>query len=94
TFKESKKSIGQTLVGTVTAKIDNDFFVFALIGNNPFLDRNLQLIRDLDWFHLVISDKNGHVHELNFAKGPAGQAVFKEVIGKWLMKEINRKPLI
>ncbi|WP_438721934.1 hypothetical protein [Bartonella rochalimae] len=94
TFKESGKSISQTLVGTVTAKIDNDFFVFALVGNHPFLDRNLQLIRDLDWFHLVISDKNGRMHELNFAKGPAGQAIFKEVIGKWLMKENNHKPLM
>ncbi|WP_407965667.1 hypothetical protein [Bartonella sp. C271] len=87
TFKENEKSIGQTLVGTVTAKIDNDFFVFALIGNHPFLDRNLQLIRDLDWLGLVISDKNGRMYELTFTKGPAGQTIFNEVIGQWLMKK-------
>ncbi|OPB31166.1 hypothetical protein [Bartonella sp. AR 15-3] len=87
TFKESETSIGQTLVGTVTAKIDNDFFVFALIGSHPFLDRNLQLIRDLDWLRLVISDKNGRMYELTFTKGPAGQTIFNEIIGQWLMKK-------
>ncbi|MCL6230007.1 hypothetical protein [Bartonella bilalgolemii] len=94
TFKESEKSIGQTLVGTVTARIDDDFFVFALIGNHPFLDRNLQLIRDLDWLRLVISDKNGRMYELTFTKGPAGQTIFNEVIKQWLMKKINHKPFI
>ncbi|CBI75907.1 conserved protein of unknown function [Bartonella clarridgeiae 73] len=87
TFKANEKSIGQTLFGTVTAKIDNDFFLFALTGNHPFLDRNLQLIRDLDWLRLVMSDKNGRVHELTFAKGPAGEAIFNKVIGQWLMQK-------
>ncbi|AQX27516.1 MULTISPECIES: hypothetical protein [unclassified Bartonella] len=87
TFKANEKSINQTLIGTVTAKVDNDFFLFTLIGNHPFLDRNLQLIRDLGWIRLVMSDKNGRVHELTFAKGPAGEAIFNKVIGQWLTQK-------
>ncbi|AQX19261.1 hypothetical protein [Bartonella sp. WD16.2] len=84
TFKESKQSIGQPLKRTSVAKIDDDFFLFALSNSHPFLDQNLQIIRKLDWIHLVISDKNGHMSELAFEKGPTGKAIFNEVIEKWL----------
>ncbi|MCZ2203312.1 hypothetical protein [Bartonella sp. A05] len=83
TFKASEQSIGHALTRTVAAKIDDNFFLFALSGNHPFLDRNLQLMRKLDWIRLVMTDKNGRVNELTFAKGPRGQAIFNEVIGQW-----------
>nr|CBI81762.1 conserved hypothetical protein [Bartonella schoenbuchensis R1] len=84
TFKASKQSVGQPLERASIAKIDDDFFLFALSNNHPFLDQNLQIIRELDWIHLVISDKNGHMSELTFAKGPTGKAIFNEVIEQWL----------
>ncbi|GAA4660946.1 hypothetical protein [Bartonella pachyuromydis] len=84
TFKASEHSIGQALARTVSTKIGDDFFLVALSGNRPFLDRNLQLIRELDWIRLILTDKNGRINELTFAKGPKGQAIFNEVIGQWL----------
>ncbi|EJF88400.1 hypothetical protein [Bartonella melophagi] len=84
TFKASKQSIGQPLKRASVAKIDDDFFLFALSNSHPFLDQNLQIIRELDWIHLVISDKNGHMSELTFAKGPTGESIFNEVIEQWL----------
>ncbi|WP_455474337.1 hypothetical protein [Bartonella sp. B30(2025)] len=84
TFKASEQSIGQPLKRTVSAKIDDDFFLVALSGNHPFLNQNLQLMRELDWIRLVLTDKNGRINELTFAKGPIGEAIFDEVIGRWL----------
>lgn len=87
TFKASEQSIGQALTRTVAAKINDDFFLVALSGNHPFLDRNLQLMRELDWIRLVLTDKNGRINELTFAKGPTGESIFNEVIGQWLAQQ-------
>ncbi|WP_336278861.1 hypothetical protein [Bartonella sp. CB175] len=86
TFKASEQSIGRSLTRTVFAKIDDDLFLIALSGNHPFLDRNLQLMRELDWIRLVLTDKRGRVNELTFAKGSTGEAIFNEVIKQWLIK--------
>ncbi|WP_273724191.1 hypothetical protein [Bartonella sp. AU18XJBT] len=87
TFKASEQSIGQALTRTIAAKINDDFFLVALSGSHPFLDRNLQLIRELDWMRLVLTDKNGRISELTFAKGPTGKSIFNEVIGQWLARQ-------
>ncbi|WP_273760474.1 hypothetical protein [Bartonella sp. ML70XJBT.G] len=84
TFKASEHSIGQTLARTVSTKIGDDFFLVALSGDRPFLDQNLQLMRELDWVRLILTDKNGRINELTFAKGPKGESIFNEVIGQWL----------
>ncbi|OLL52190.1 hypothetical protein AT238_01580 [Bartonella henselae] len=84
TFKASEQSVGQALTRTVTAKICDDFFLVALSSKHPFLNRNLQLMRELDWMRLVLTDKNGRTNELTFAKGPIGESIFNKVIGKWL----------
>ncbi|WP_208435088.1 hypothetical protein [Bartonella phoceensis] len=84
TFKASEHSIGQSLARTVAAKISDDFFLVALSGNRPFLNRNLQLMRELDWMRLILTDKNGRINELTFAKGPTGESIFNKVIGQWL----------
>ncbi|EJF82313.1 Uncharacterised protein [Bartonella doshiae] len=86
TFKATEQSIGQALTRTVAAKIDDNFFLVALSDNHPFLDRNLQLIRELDWLRLVLIDKKGRVNELTFAKGPIGESIFNDVIGQWLVQ--------
>ncbi|WP_019223388.1 hypothetical protein [Bartonella rattaustraliani] len=90
TFKASEQSIGQALTKTVTAKIGNDFFLIALSGNHPLLDRNLQLMRELDWIRLVLTDKNGRINELTFTKGQTGKSIFNEVIGEWLTQPNKR----
>lgn len=87
TFKASEQSIGQALTRTISAKINDDFFLVALSRNHPFLDRNLQLMRKLNWMRLVLTDKNGRINELTFAKGPTGESIFNEVIGKWLSQQ-------
>lgn len=92
TFKDSEQSTGQQLAGTIEAKIDDDFFLFALSGANPFRDRNLQLMRQLGWIRLVITDKNNRVSELTFSKGPTGDKIFREVIDQWL--DASKKPTV
>ncbi|MHC5305765.1 hypothetical protein [Bartonella sp. LJL80] len=87
TFKASEQSTGQPLAGTVAAKIDDDFFLFALSGARPFLDGNLQLMRQLGWMRLVVTDKNGRISELTFSKGPTGEDIFRQVIDQWLKQE-------
>lgn len=92
TFKASEHSIGQALTRAVSTKIGDNFFLIALTGNRPFLDRNLQLMRELDWIRLILTDKNGRINELTFAKGPTGEAIFNEVVGQWLTQ--SDKPTI
>ncbi|PIT69492.1 hypothetical protein [Bartonella tribocorum] len=87
TFKASEHSIGQALTRTVSTKINDDFFLIALSRNHPFLDRNLQLMRELRWMRLVLTDKNGRINELTFAKGPTGESIFNEAIEKWLAQQ-------
>ncbi|WP_175868615.1 hypothetical protein [Bartonella gabonensis] len=87
TFKASEQAIGQVLTRTISAKINDDFFLVALSKNHPFLNRNLQLMRELHWMRLVLTDKNGRINELTFAKGPTGESIFNEVIGKWLTQQ-------
>ncbi|WP_455475914.1 hypothetical protein [Bartonella sp. B17] len=84
TFKASEQSIGQSLKRTTIARIDDNFFLVALSGNHLFLNQNLQMMRELDWIRLILTDKNGRVNELTFAKGPIGEAIFNEVIGQWI----------
>lgn len=83
-FKASEQSIGQVLSKSVSAKIGDDFFFVALSGNRSILDQNLQLMRELNWMGLVITDKNGRINELTFTKGQIGKSIFNEVIGQWL----------
>ena len=92
TFKDSEQAPGQQLTGTVEAKIDDDFFLFALSGANPFRDRNLQLMKQLGWIRLVITDKNSRISELTFSKGPNGETIFNQVIDSWLNQ--NNKPTL
>ncbi|WP_208440693.1 hypothetical protein [Bartonella raoultii] len=87
TFKASEQSIGQALTRTISAKINDNFFLVALSRNHPFLDRNLQLMQKLNWMRLVLTDKKGRINELTFAKGPTGESIFNEVIGKWLSQQ-------
>ncbi|WP_254473073.1 hypothetical protein [Bartonella sp. B1098] len=87
TFKTSEQSIGQGLTRAISAKINDDFFLVALSGNHPLIDRNLQLMRELNWMRLVLTDKNGRINELTFAKGPTGESIFNEVIGQWLAQQ-------
>ncbi|WP_332059686.1 hypothetical protein [Bartonella sp. CB74] len=89
TFKASEQSIGQTLTGTVAAKIKDDFFLVALSANHPFLGRNLQIIQELDWIRLILVDKNGRINELTFTKGSIGKAIFNKVIGQWIAQSDN-----
>lgn len=92
TFKDSEQSTGQQLTGTVEARIGDDFFLFALTADNPFRDRNLQLMKQLGWMRLVVTDKNQRILELTFSKGPTGEAIFNEVINKWI--EQDNKPTV
>ncbi|EJF92708.1 hypothetical protein [Bartonella tamiae] len=89
TFKASEQSIGQPLRGAIVSKIDDDFFLLALSGARPFVDGNLQLMRQLGWMRLVITDKNGRISELTFSKGSKGEEVFGQVIDQWLQNENN-----
>ncbi|WP_297322039.1 hypothetical protein [uncultured Bartonella sp.] len=92
TFKDSEQSTGLQLTGTVEGKIGDNFFLFALTGDNPFRDRNLQLMKQLGWMRLVITDKNQRILELTFSKGPKGEEIFNDVINKWL--EQDNKPTL
>lgn len=92
TFKDSEQSPGQQLAGTIEAKIDDDFFLFALSGANPFHDRNLQLMKQLNWMRVVITDKNKRVSELTFSKGANGEKVFQQVIDQWM--SASKKPTL
>lgn len=92
TFKDSEQSPGQQLAGTIEAKIDDDFFLFALSGANPFHDRNLQLMKQLNWIRVVITDKNKRVSELTFSKGANGEKVFQQVIDQWM--SASKKPTL
>ena len=92
TFKDSEQSLGQQLAGTIEAKIDDDFFLFALSGANPFHDRNLQLMKQLNWIRVVITDKNKRVSELTFSKGANGEKIFRQVIDQWM--SASKKPTL
>ncbi|WP_455478730.1 hypothetical protein V3565_02450 [Bartonella sp. B10] len=87
TFKLSEQSIGQALKNTVVAKINDNFFLIALSGNNPFLNQNLQLMQELNWIHVVLTDENGRTNELTFTKGSTGETIFNEVLEQWLAQQ-------
>lgn len=92
TFKEGEQSPGQQLDRTVEARIGDNFFLFALSDSNPFRDRNLRLMKQLEWMRFVITDKNNRILELTFSKGTKGEAVFDQVIDTWLNQ--NKKPTL
>lgn len=92
TFKDSEQSPGQQLDRTVEARIDDNFFLFALSDSNPSRDRNLRLMKQLGWMRFVITDKNNRIFELTFSKGAKGEAVFNQVIDTWLNQ--SKKPTL
>lgn len=79
-FKASEQSAGQELQGTVPFRIDDNFFVLAMNAPQPFLNRNLSIMRQLPWMKLDIAYKNGRIGEFSIAKGDAGDAIFKRVL--------------
>lgn len=78
-FKASKQSTGEELQGTLPFKIEDNFFVIAINAPHPFLNRNLSIMRQLPWMQLNIAYKDGRIGEFSFAKGEAGDAVFKQM---------------
>ncbi|RCK99963.1 MAG: hypothetical protein JSC189_001313 [Candidatus Tokpelaia sp. JSC189] len=79
-FKTSEQSIGQELYGTVPFRIDDNFFILAIDAPEPFLSRNLNIMRQLSWIKLNIAYKNGRIGEFSLAKGEEGDAIFKQVL--------------
>ncbi|WP_412059058.1 hypothetical protein [Bartonella sp. DGB2] len=83
-FKANEQAVGQSLAGAVGAKVKDNLFIFALNNMQPFLEKNLELIRRSGNIALQIVDRSGKESELSFDKGSAGAQLFNQLIDSWL----------
>ncbi len=81
-MKESEKMRGVPLAGLVV-KVTKGFFLFGLNSAEADMQRNIQLLKEREWFdNLIVYTKGGRAI-LTMEKGPAGDRAFSDAFSVW-----------
>jgi hypothetical protein len=81
-MKDSEQVRGMPLAG-LSVKVTNGFFLIGLNAAAPDLARNLQLLKEMSWFDILLVYNNGSRAILTVQKGPAGEQAFAQALKVW-----------
>ena len=85
-MKESEQARGVPLAG-LAVKVTNGFFLIGLSAVDADRQRNMQLLKDQEWFDVPIVYTNGGRAIMAVEKGPPGDRAFADAFAAW---EIGR----
>jgi len=81
-MKEAEQARGTPLAG-LAVKVTNGFFLIGLSAADADMQRNLQLLKDRQWFDIPVVYTNGGRAILAMEKGPPGDRAFAEAFAAW-----------
>ena len=81
-MKEAEQARGTPLAG-LAVKVTNGFFLIGLSAVDADVQRNVQLLKDREWFDIPIVYTNGGRAILAMEKGPPGDRAFAEAFAAW-----------
>ncbi|HEY1309326.1 MAG TPA: hypothetical protein VGF02_00110 [Pseudolabrys sp.] len=81
-MKQDEQARGIPLAG-LAVKVTNGYFLIGLSATDTDLQRNLQLLKERDWFDIPIVYTNGKRAILAMEKGTPGVRAFEEAFRAW-----------
>jgi len=81
-MKQGEQARGTALAG-LTVKVTTGFFLNGLSASDADVQRNVQLLKEREWFDIPIYYTNGHRAILAMEKGPPGDRAFAEAFAAW-----------
>ena len=81
-MKQAEQARGTPLVG-LAVKVTNGFFLIGLSAVDADKLRNMQLLKDQEWFDIPIVYTNGGRAILAVEKGPPGDRAFNDAFNAW-----------
>jgi hypothetical protein len=81
-MKQAEQARGTPLAG-LAVKVTNGFFLIGLSAVDADRTRNLQLLKDQQWFDVPIVYTNGGRAILAVEKGPPGDRAFADAFAAW-----------
>ena len=80
--KQGEASRGIALTG-VAVRVTDNFFLVGLSSADTEMQRNIQLLKDRNWFDIPIVYSDGKRALIAIEKGPAGERAFAEAFAVW-----------
>ncbi len=84
-MKDSEQARGTPLAG-LAVKVTSGYFLIGLSAVNTDMQRNIDLLKDRQWFDIPIVYSNGGRAILAMEKGPPGDRAFAEAFAAWQKK--------
>jgi hypothetical protein len=81
-MKQAEQARGTPLAG-LAVKVTNGFFLIGLSAVDADRQRNVQLLKDQEWFDIPIVYTNGGRAILAVEKGPPGDRAFADAFAAW-----------
>jgi hypothetical protein len=81
-MKQAEQARGTPLAG-LAVKVTNGFFLVGLSAVDADKQRNMQLLKDQEWFDIPIVYTNGGRAILAVEKGPPGDRAFNDAFTAW-----------
>jgi hypothetical protein len=81
-MKTTESARGLALLAQI-AKVTPKFFMVALSAADADMKRNVQLLKDLQWFDIPIVYGSGRRAILAIEKGAGGERAFKDAFAAW-----------
>ena len=81
-MKQNESARGQPLAG-LAVKVTNNYFLVGLSAVEVDVQRNLQLLKERDWFDIPIVYTTGKRAILAIEKGTPGARAFEEALRAW-----------
>lgn len=80
--KQGEASRGIALTG-VAVRVTDNFFLVGLSSADTEMQRNIQLLKERNWFDIPIVYSDGKRALIAIEKGPAGERAFAEAFSVW-----------
>ena len=81
-MKQAEEARGTPLAG-LAVKVTNGFFLIGLSAVDADRQRNMQLLKDQEWFDVPIVYTNGGRAIMAVEKGPPGDRAFADAFAAW-----------
>ncbi len=81
-MKQAEQARGTPLAG-MAVKVTNGFFLIGLSADDTNKARNVQLLKDQEWFDIPIVYSNDNRAILAVEKGPPGDRAFADAFAAW-----------
>jgi hypothetical protein len=81
-MKQAEQTRGVPLAG-LAVKVRPGFYLIGLSNAEADKDRNLQLLKEHEWFSIPVVYNNKHRAILTMEKGTPGERVFADAFEAW-----------